>query len=278
MESFKGKERSIHDIIDFDHYELTSEALVDEVKKTLDETSVATLPNFLRDLAVKELVRESLKQKDNAFYTNKTHNIYLTPPSDSYSENHIFNKQIKSSKGCIQTDQIPNDSMLKTLYYDEVFQQFLEKVLGIQKLYKYADPLSSINVHFASEGQNLGWHFDNSAFAITLLLQKPDSGGFFEYVPHTRQSCLPKSDDANQEEQRMGFSRIERVLNRKETPKQLPIEPGTLVLFRGRDSLHRVTEVQGTTTRVLAVLAYNEKPGVELSEEARITFFGRTGI
>ena len=37
--------------------------------------------------------------------------------------------------------------------------------------YPYEDPLSSINIHYASEGQELGWHFDNSSFAITLLLE-----------------------------------------------------------------------------------------------------------
>jgi hypothetical protein len=46
--------------------------------------------------------------------------------------------------------------------------------------------LSSINVHYADEGQELGWHFDNSEFAITLLLQAPQSGGQFEYVRDLR--------------------------------------------------------------------------------------------
>jgi predicted 2-oxoglutarate/Fe(II)-dependent dioxygenase YbiX len=53
------------------------------------------------------------------------------------------------------------------------------------------------------------------------------------------------------------------------------MEAGTLVLFRGRDAIHRVTPVQGNTTRMLAVLAYNSEPGIALSESARMTFFGR---
>ncbi|MGB0718533.1 MAG: 2OG-Fe(II) oxygenase, partial [Alphaproteobacteria bacterium] len=55
----------------------------------------------------------------------------------------------------------------------------------------------------------------------------------------------------------------------------LPIEPGTLVLFRGRNSLHRVTPTKGKISRYLVVLAYNGKPGVSLSETARQTFYGR---
>jgi len=49
--------------------------------------------------------------------------------------------------------------------------------VGEQALFEYADPLSSINVHYAGEGQELNWHFDNSEFAITLLLQAPLAGG-----------------------------------------------------------------------------------------------------
>jgi len=48
-------------------------------------------------------------------------------------------------------------------------------------------------------------------------------------------------------------------------------------LFRGRNSMHRVTPVKGCRTRMLAVLAYNIEPGISLSESARLTFYGRLG-
>ena len=53
------------------------------------------------------------------------------------------------------------------------------------------------------------------------------------------------------------------------------MEPGALVLFRGRNSIHRVTPNQSDVTRMLAVLAYNSEPGVELSVNARMAFYGR---
>jgi len=60
--------------------------------------------------------------------------------------------------------------------------------------------------------------------------------------------------------------------------KTLSMDAGTLVLFRGRNSMHRVTPNASSQTRMLAVLAYNTEPGVALSESARMTFFGRLGI
>ena len=138
-------------------------------------------------------------------------------------------------------------------------------MLGVEKLYEYADPLSSINVHYAGEGKELGWHFDNSAFAITLLLQAPEGGGTFEFVRDLR----------NSERGNMNFAGVADVIGGRIKPTPLDIQPGTLMIFRGRNSMHRVTPTIGKKTRILVVFAYNQEYGISLSESARMTFFGR---
>ena len=154
------------------------------------------------------------------------------------------------------------------MIYDSAdFRRFLAAVVGEDALFEYADPLSSINVHFADEGQELGWHFDNSSFAVTLLLQAPHAGGQFQYVRDLRDS------DAGD----MNYQGVSDVLDGQMAPTDLDIAPGTLVLFRGRNSMHRVTPAIGPLTRILVVLAYNNTPGISLSEAARMTFFGRLG-
>ena len=65
--------------------------------------------------------------------------------------------------------------------------------------------MSGINIHYARKGEELGWHFDNSSFAITLLLQAPKEGGAFQYVTDLRKN--------NSEE--MDFEGVEAVLNNK---------------------------------------------------------------
>lgn len=66
-----------------------------------------------------------------------------------------------------------------------VMRDFLCAVLGKASLHEHGDTLSSINLHYASDGQELGWHFDNSSFAITLMIQQPESGGTFEFAKRT---------------------------------------------------------------------------------------------
>jgi hypothetical protein len=179
--------------------------------------------------------------------------------------NHARNRTVVSSKGCITDDQVPSQSPLKVLYDSEEFKKFLCSVLGEEVLYKYDDNLSSINIHYANQGQELGWHFDNSSFAITLLIQKPDGGGKFEYI----------RDFRDVDNTIKNYQKISDLLDNKFSPDILAMEPGSLVLFRGRNAIHRVTPTKGTKMRILSVLAYNSKPGVKLSESARMTFFGK---
>jgi len=73
----------------------------------------------------------------------------------------------------------------------------------------------------------------------------------------------------------MNYEGVGALLDRAVQPRVLTIEPGTLVLFRGRNSIHRVSPNESDKTRMLVVLAYITEPGVELSESARMAFYGR---
>lgn len=97
------------------------------------------------------------------------------------------------------------------------------------------------------------------------MIQSAESGGQVEYVKQLR----------NSENGDMNFDGVEKVLDGITEPIQLAQSDGSLVLFRGRDTLHRVTPNSGKRDRIIAVLAYNTKPGISLSEEARLTFYGR---
>jgi hypothetical protein len=96
-------------------------------------------------------------------------------------------------------------------------------------------------------------------------VQAPEAGGQFEYVTAVR--------DADSGE--MGFGDVADILDGKTPVQSLEAQAGTLVFFRGRNSIHRVAPNAGRRTRMLAVLAYNAEPGISLSESARQTFYGR---
>ncbi|OFX00564.1 MAG: arpA protein [Alphaproteobacteria bacterium RIFCSPHIGHO2_12_FULL_63_12] len=252
-------------LVDLDAYPLADAAFRRDCKRKLDESGALVMPGFLRPDSIETVRREGEANKHRAFYTASAHNIYLTPRNPAFADDHVRNREVASSKGCITTDQIPDASPLKRLYGSEDFRDFLRATLGEAELHEYADALSAVNLHFADAGQELGWHFDNSSFAITLMVQPPERGGVFEYVKDVRDA------DAGVENDELA----RRVLDGDVAPATLSMGAGALVLFRGRNSMHRVTPVEGGRTRMLAVLAYNSKPGVSLSESARMTFYGR---
>lgn len=257
----------VADIVDTDLHPLHDAAFRDFCRKKLDADGVLTLRGFLKPGAVESVRQEGGAQRHLAYYTATRHNVYLSPSDPSFDDDHPRNREIVSTKGCITTDQIPASSALHILYDAEIFRAFLCDVLDEVELHEYADPLSSINLHYADAGQELGWHFDNSSFAITLLIQKPETGGAFEYVRDVRNA------DAGE----MNYDKVEAVLDGDTEVETLSMEPGDLVLFRGRNAMHRVTPAKGKRTRMLVVLAYNSAPGIALSESARMTFFGRLG-
>ena len=59
-------------------------------------------------------------------------------------------------------------------------------MLTIKNIYPYKDTLSSINYNYYEKNQQLGWHFDNASFAITLMISSPDQGGVFQYYTKGR--------------------------------------------------------------------------------------------
>ena len=233
----------------------------------LETAGALVLRRFFRAEVIELLVDESAGREDDAFYADSTHNVHLTDPDPARPADHPVNRQVTSSKGLIADDQIPDDSPLREIYGDPTFRTFLCRVLGIEEIHPYADTVSSINVHFAPHGRELGWHVDNSSFAVTMLLQAPDAGGVFEFVPDVRDAETGVLAD----------ERVGAVLDGDVPVETLHFEPGDLVLFRGRDALHRVTPTEGSTTRMLAVLAFNDRPGIGLSPSALRTFYGRTG-
>ena len=248
------------------NHAISDSEYIDQCRRTLDTEGALVLRGFFTPDAVQQVLDASYRRQSEAFFTTtNTHNVHLTPPDPNLAPDHVFNRQITSTKGCLADDQIPTDSPLRDVYDSPSFRSFLCRVLGIDEIYPYADSLSSINVHFHRDGQELGWHFDNSEFAVTLLIRAPEAGGVFEYVPALR--------DANAGD--LTFPGVADVLDGQTTPKTLDFEPGDLVLFRGRNSMHRVTPTLEPTARILVVFAFNTEPDIGLSDSAKETFYGR---
>ncbi|GIS88009.1 MAG: hypothetical protein CM1200mP18_07190 [Gammaproteobacteria bacterium] len=107
---------------------------------------------------------------------------------------------------------------------------FLRKLLPDEPVYRYSDPRGSLNYTVMAQDDQLGWHFDACELVASILLRPADNGGDFEYIPSVR-----SAGDEN-------FSEVESILGGNEGQRiSGDFQPGDMVLFRGRHSLHRVT-------------------------------------
>ena len=234
-------------------------------RNKLNKKYVLKLDNFITKEALKNIEIEAENLKDKAHYCSQFHTILLNKKKKSLDVNDPCNIEVKSDKGCVPHDMIPKNSYLNKLYNSNEFINFIKHVLNLKNIYPYKDSLSSINYNYYEETQQLGWHFDNASFAITLMISSPKEGGIFQYFTNGR----------NYKNNYINKKLIKKVLDGKEKINELIVNPGTLILFYGRNYLHRVTPIKSKKGRILVTLNYNSEEGIELSKHARRIFFGR---
>jgi len=258
---------NLADFINFSENPIDDISWNNEMRNEYNKNGILSLKNFLTEYSIGMLKEESISKIEYAYFNPKEHNVYLKPGDNSFPKDHPRNINVFSSKGCITDDIIDTQSPLRVIYNSLIFKHFISVVTGQEKLFPYEDKLSSINIHYARKGEELGWHFDNSSFAITLMINDVSIGGEFEYTSQIRGEKILKTKE---------YQNVFNVLNDNFSTKIASMKAGGLLLFNGKNSMHRVTKVKCNETRVLAVLAYNNQPGVSLSNSAQMTFYGKT--
>jgi hypothetical protein len=231
----------------------------------LKSNSLLQLDDFLLPKALKIIQNEAKKLYCKSFHSSKNHTVLLYKKDNTLNNDDPCNIVVNSNKSCVPDDLIPYNSLIRLLYNSTNFRKFIETVFGIDKIYPYRDTLASINYNYYGKNQQLGWHFDNAYFTITLMIESPISGGIFQYINKVRDF------DKNY----INKNLLKSVLTNTHLVNELSVQSGTLVLFYGRNSLHRVTPVTSDKYRVLVTLNYNLEKNIMLSENARLTFFGR---
>ena len=219
--------KRLKDIVNLNKYPIHNlkspeiKKILEKCKSELDEDSCSTLPNFILPKSLKIMNDELEKQIDEVYMSKESTNAYL------YS------------------DCFPKDSEMKFLYETDELLKFVSSCLGISPIYRWADPLACHAYNVMRPEGILPWHFDSCEFTLSLMIQKPEKGGIFEYCPNIRE---PGNEN---------FDEVRKVINGDRTRvRQLKLEPGDLQIFKGRFTLHRVTKIEGQKSRYMCIPAY----------------------
>ena len=260
-------------IIDLERYPLDrlesaeGQTLVSRCREELALSGMFNLVGLIRAEIMEQVVHEVTPViQSNAFTHRRQHNIYFLPEIEGLDPAHPALQQFETVNHTICAYQIPH-SALVDLYNCPPLAGFLAKVMEKPALYPMDDPLACLNVMAYRDGELLGWHFDRSEFTTTLLLQAPEQGGEFEYRTGLRDENNPN------------YAGVGAFLQSSNaSTSKLILHPGTLNVFRGRNTLHRVTPIQGARERIIAVFSYFEHPAVRLTDEDNLGFYGRTPV
>jgi hypothetical protein len=232
--------------------------------EALRDQGVAILPGFLTAHGVARLVTEGLALAPLAHHSAVEGTAYVGLPDPSFPPGHPRRRLVRSSLDAVAYDLFPPTSALRALYEWDPLMEFVAATLGQPALHRYADPFGALNLAVMGEGDELGWHFDQTDFVVSLALQGAERGGNFENAARIRQP-----DDER-------YAAVQAVLDGDTSAVRIePMVPGTLMLFAGRWSMHRVSPIRGTRLRLVALLAYDTKPGTDSTDLLKRVRYGR---
>jgi hypothetical protein len=261
----------VRDLLDLDRYPLDQpgsagyEELVARCRTELEREGMFNLEGLVRPSTIRAAAEELAQLATSSSYTHaRAHNVYFLERIEGVNESHPALKKFQTINHTLCDDQLTH-TFVHRLYEWQPLVDFIAQVLDLPQLYLMDDPLARANVMEYRPGEALNWHFDRSRYTTTLLIQSAQEGGEFQYCSNLRADGKPN------------YEEVGRVL-RGETDRIRvnPLAAGTLNVFAGKNSLHRVSTVQGQRSRLVAVFSYYERPGVLFSEKERLGFYGRS--
>jgi hypothetical protein len=226
---------------------------------------VCILPGFVRADAIDGLVAECDRLAPLGHRSCIQGTPYLGLPDESYPEGHPRRALVDNALEAVAYDRFPTDSSLRRLYESDRLLRLVEAVLQLGSLHRYADPLGALNLAVMRDGDELGWHFDQTDFVVSIAIQSSLGGGEFENAARIRSAHDECHDDVAAVLAGAADHRI----------RVEPMTPGTLMLFNGRWSLHRVSPVVGEVPRYVALLAYDTKPDTDSTDLLKLVRYGR---
>lgn len=262
--------RQTQELVDTDHYpihDLDSEAgqaLIARCRTALETDGCVVLRDFIRPEALAQMAQEGRDRSEKAHFNQTRTNPYSSDDDPSLPEDHPVRTFMERTNGFVAGDFLEPDTKIRALYHDGALRDFIARCMGIETLYEYEDPFAGLVINVLKPGCQHPWHFDNNDFIVSLLTQKAEGGGLFEYSPNLR-----SQDDQN-------IDGVRKVLSGDmETVTSLELRPGDLQIFYGRNSLHRVSRVEGSRQRHTVILGYTEQPGQIAGAARTKRLFGR---
>ncbi|WP_170414502.1 HalD/BesD family halogenase [Ruegeria atlantica] len=235
-----------------------------ECQQSMETHGWCNLDGFLHANALERLNTEANNLLPTAEVLHVKRNIYQGAIDPSLPKDDPRRKEFIHSAVQLADDQIPAETGLKQFYHSEILTEFVRRVQMKDQLYLCADEFQALNVVALQPESWHAWHYDTTECTVTLLLQAPEKGGDFTFLPNSR------TDETEDRET------VDRLLAGDMSEAcSFSRGAGTFTLFRGGYSLHGVTKVEGSRPRISAIMTYDEQPDRVIGDEINIRIYGK---
>jgi hypothetical protein len=256
------------DLVDLDRFPIHDQtlaayvALVDAAREQYRARRNAVLPGFVRAGELASLRDECARLAPLGHRHADQLTVFLGVGQTDVPADDPRRRLLEHRSVTVAGDLIPPGSPLRRLYEWDPFTRFVADVAGEPHLFRSADRLSALNVSVMSDGDEIGWHFDPAAVAVTLVINGALAGG--------------RLDVASGVSRVGGEARLAEVLaGARSSVDALDLAPGTLVIVSGQAAMRRVSPVSGGSPRFTAEFAYELAAGTVPPDAVRIGRYGR---
>jgi hypothetical protein len=261
------------ELVDLDRYPLfdldgpLAASVIANARTQLADVGFVELEGFVHPAGVAQLVNDAEQLAGRAHHSVGVGTAYLELPPADLPDDHPRRWKGRFGVQVVAYDVIPHLSPLRRLYESDRVLELIARIVGEQTLYRYGDPFGALNLAVMGDDDELQWHFDQTDFVVSLAIQSASTGGDFEVAPFVRA------------EGRDAYNEVAAVLNGTHVGVELvttvAMNPGTLLVFMGRNSVHRVSPISGNRLRHVGLLAYDTKESSTGSELLRMSRYGR---
>jgi len=235
------------------HSEYLGTTLTHSIKEKFLEEGVVLLKNFFEESSIRKI---SLSVESE--YIKRIRRDFVMEPYGSTRKMSVIGG----------SSLVNSNITLMNLYSNTTLRSAIERIVG-EPIHTVSHKEEFMVVNFLDgDGDTHGWHLDDPKYALVVITEAPEGrGGNMEFISHWKKKYGSISEAH-------GVSAAVNIAKLNGDVKSLALESGDCYLINARDSLHRVTPIEGKGKRKALNMAFDDRRYQLFGDTATLLYGG----
>lgn len=232
---------------EYEHLYDSNNEMTIKLRGKLDKFGAAVLFDWIDDELKSKLLEEAIALEG----ISNRYSHWYTPYNDSAqsSNRSISRNELRSKFSLAVTiyNQIPENTLVRQIYDSNSILEVVRSVSGNHELKQYNDGAAALNITYMNSGDSVGWHFDTCDLVAALVLQKPSNGGSLVFSSNNQSQYFSYDEHVHDVVTRSSVHSV-----------AIPYSENCLIIFNGKNSIHRIKHVLGDKTRIVILMSFDK--------------------